>query len=153
MKYIKPFNESFENDIEIIRDIAESSFVYLLDEDFKMELTSPNFLNIPYTTLKVNIRLYNDEYGFTWDNIKDYYIPFLQRLQNDYKLKTTCYFDFYEPIPFQVPGVGIMKRSMEIPTSILLRDSVYTGSSENPAWWNSFRELSIKSILMSVENK
>jgi hypothetical protein len=42
---------------------------------------------------------------------------------------------------------------MEIPTSILLRDSVYTGSSENPAWWNSFRELSIKSILMSVENK
>lgn len=97
--------------------------------------------------MKVNIRLYNDEYGFTWDNIKDYYIPFLKRLQNDYKLKDNCYFDFYEPIPFQVKNVG--NRRMDIPTSILLRDSVYTGSSENPAWWNSFRELSIKSIIIN----
>ena len=143
MKYLRPFNESkFDNDIEAIKDIAESSFVYLLDEGFKLEFTSPNFLNIPYSTLKVNVKLYNNESGFRWDSIKSNYIPFLQRLQADYKLRATCYFGFYESIPFQ-----------EIPTAILIRDSVYTGSSENPVWWNSFRELSIKFILVSIESK
>jgi len=151
MKYIKTFNESFENDIEIIKDITESSLVYLMDEGFTIDYSSPNMsTDIIYSNLVVNIKISTPS-GIKWNNIKDYFIALLQRLKDAYGLKDTCFFEFNEPIPFQVPGVG--RRSMDINTNILLRDSVYSHSSTNPFWWDVFGELFIKSISIRVEKE
>lgn len=92
MRYIKSFNESFENDIEIIKDITESSLVYLMDEGFTIDYSSPNMsTDIIYSNLVVNIKISTPS-GIKWNNIKDYFIALLQRLKDAYGLKDTCFF-------------------------------------------------------------
>lgn len=145
MKYIKTFNESFENDIEIIKDITESSLVYLLDEGFKIDYTSPNFLNIPYSVLMVAIKVFaSKEYDVTWNNIKDYFIPFIQRLKESYKLRENCFIIFTEQPIWENGEVG--KKSMSLSIDRLLKDSVFAD------WWEIFCELKIESITIYVED-
>lgn len=116
-----------------------------------IDYSSPNMsTDIIYSNLVVNIKISTPS-GIKWNNIKDYFIALLQRLKDAYGLKDTCFFEFNEPIPFQVPGVG--RGSMNINTNILLRDSVYSHSSTNPFWWDVFGELFIKSISIRVEKE
>ncbi len=100
MKYIKPFNESFDNEkkIEELKDFCESNLVYLLDEDCKIQYGYKDSENkaISISSLKngdkivsnVAISLskkYDDKY-IKWVDIKDYYISFIERLLNNYEL-------------------------------------------------------------------
>lgn len=145
MKYIKSFNESFENDIEIIKDITESSLVYLLDEGFKIDYTSPNFLNMPSSVLRVAIKVFaSKEYDVTWNNIKDYFIPFIQRLKESYKLRENCFIIFTEHPIWEDGEIG--KKSMSLSIDRLLKDSVFAD------WWEIFCELKIESITIYVED-
>lgn len=145
MKYIKSFNESFENDIEIIKDITESSLVYLLDEGFKIDYTSPNFLNMPSSVLRVAIKVFaSKEYDVTWNNIKDYFIPFIQRLKESYKLRENCFIIFTEPPIWEDGEIG--KKSMSLSIDRLLNDSEFAN------WWEIFCELKIESITIYVED-
>ena len=74
MKHIKPFNENhsrsrsrFKNKIEQqeLKNFCETHLAYLLDDD-NFELKVDTF----------QIRLENNN-GFKWNDIKDYFIPFL----------------------------------------------------------------------------
>lgn len=78
MKHIKLFNETKDNEDDL-KDFCEINLAYLLDnEDFK--------LNVDYFhdhtqggTYRGQIRLENNN-EFKWDDIKDYFIPFLIQL-------------------------------------------------------------------------
>ena len=83
-----------DNEVAELRDFCETSLAYLLDEGYQVDINeyiaprdewSDGFdvdLNLP------NGRLEHGYAGstFLWDDIKDYYIPFLQLLSRRYKL-------------------------------------------------------------------
>ena len=86
MKYLRKFNEGVSE--EDIRDFCESSFAYLMDEGFTIKIFSDSR---PFSTLRsgeFNIWLQKDNAKsfFKWDDVKDYYIPFLQLLNNRYDI-------------------------------------------------------------------
>ena len=79
MKHLKRYNESLTPDgIDDLKDFCEMNLVYLMDEDFIVDIDSRFG-----TTGNVSFDL-KRESGFTWDEIKDHFIPFLQRLSNRY---------------------------------------------------------------------
>ena len=91
MRYLKRFNESvdLENDL---RDFCEMNLAYLLDnDDFRLSVIWQGHGNMGRSKDCYNINLCNlDEgiasAGFTWNEVKDYYIPFLHMLNNEYKI-------------------------------------------------------------------
>jgi hypothetical protein len=77
MRYIKRFNE--DNNEEDLKDFCETHLAYLLD-DYNFELNVESFHDHTQGGIyRGQIRLENDE-GFKWDDIKDYFIPFLKQL-------------------------------------------------------------------------
>ena len=87
MKYLRKFNEGVSE--EDIRDFCESSFAYLMDEGFTIKIFDSD--SRPFSTLRsgeFNIWLQKDNAKsfFKWDDVKDYYIPFLQLLSNRYDI-------------------------------------------------------------------
>jgi hypothetical protein len=105
MKHLKRFNESLQlKELEDLMDFAENCLAYLLDEGFELELVDrygrePNDPSFDQDTEYYWIDLYGpfitqpDEYGavpndrsYSWNQIKDYYIPFLQLLKARYIL-------------------------------------------------------------------
>ena len=98
MKHLKMFNERL-NDTESkeLIDFCETSLAYLMDEGFELELVDrygrePNDPSFDGDTEYYWIDLYGprDDEGnnsnFSWQEVKDYYIPFIQLLKNRYKL-------------------------------------------------------------------
>lgn len=102
MKHLKRYNESIDHDdFNELKEFTENCLVYLLDEGFQIEFVDPQ--GDPYgdrqefwaslnTELTLWIYLYgptNDEgdnRNFSWQEVKDYYIPFIQLLKNRYEL-------------------------------------------------------------------
>lgn len=79
MKHLKRFNESLTPDeVDDLKDFCEVNLAYLLDEDFIVDIDSRFG-----TTGNVSFNL-KRELGFTWNEISDHFIPFLQRLSNKY---------------------------------------------------------------------
>ena len=79
MKHLKRYNESLTPDgIDDLKEFCEMNLVYLMDEDFIVDIDSRFG-----TTGNVSFNL-KRESGFTWDEISDHFIPFLQRLSNRY---------------------------------------------------------------------
>ncbi len=76
MKHLKKFNESR---IDNLKDLCEANFAYLLDDGYELNYhaTLPNYRSI---TLERKGRF------FIWSEIKDYYLSFIKRIQNDYEL-------------------------------------------------------------------
>ena len=79
MKHIKSFNESNEEDL---KDFCETHLAYLLD-DSNFELTVDSYAGIA----DILIKLQNNE-GFKWNDIKDYFIPFLIQLNKIRRIDT-----------------------------------------------------------------
>jgi len=100
MKHIKRFNESLENYLEQLKDFCESNLVYLLDEGFQLKYYTQVMHFPEIRTIKhdgdagVNVKIMCPNYyksnlpNTHWSEIKDYIIPFLQRLCNEYQLYT-----------------------------------------------------------------
>ena len=84
MKHLRKFNESIDHDE--LKDFVESCLAYLLDEGFHVFIpraslddgTTAIWLGLNYRENKSN--------AFTWDDIKDYYIPLLKLLSNRYQI-------------------------------------------------------------------
>jgi hypothetical protein len=84
MKHLRSFNESIDHDE--LKDFVESCLAYLLDEGFHVFIpraslddgTTAIWLGLNYRENKSN--------AFTWDDIKDYYIPLLKLLSNRYQI-------------------------------------------------------------------
>ena len=77
MKHLKRFNEN--NNEEDLKDFCETHLAYLLD-DYNFELYVDSFNDHTQGGIyRGQIRIENNE-GFKWDDIKDYFIPFLKQL-------------------------------------------------------------------------
>ncbi len=86
MKYLKKFNESIDSE-EQLHDFCETYLAYLLDGDFELSVIW-NQHNKTKDRYNINICKLERGYatGFTWLEVKDYYIPFLHMLNNHYKI-------------------------------------------------------------------
>jgi hypothetical protein len=77
MRYIKRFNE--DNNEEDLKDFCETHLAYLLD-DYNFELNVESFHDHTQGgTYRGQIRLESNQW-FKWNDIKDYFIPFLIQL-------------------------------------------------------------------------
>jgi hypothetical protein len=88
MRYLKRYNESVSE--EDLRDFCESSMAYLIDEGFTIKIhgqrTTP-FSSLPKGHFNIWLQKDNAKSFFKWDEVKDYYIPFLQLLSNRYDIR------------------------------------------------------------------
>jgi hypothetical protein len=81
MKYIKVFNEVKNNfDISELKDFCENNLAYLLDYGVEIEVVEKpsgmkNFLLLSIKKFSLLSK---------WDEVKDYIIPFINRLNNKY---------------------------------------------------------------------
>jgi hypothetical protein len=84
MKHLKMFNESIDKDE--LTDFVESCLAYLLDEGFRIFIPrgSEDDTTAIWLSLSNQYALKSD--AFTWDDIKDYYIPLLKLLHNRYDI-------------------------------------------------------------------
>ena len=94
MRYLKDYNEAKfwrTVNLEPLKELCENSLIYLLDEDFELVFETrtvrfPEVRTIGYNgETGVNISL-ESKVTHSWAEVKDYYIPFLQRLTRKYKL-------------------------------------------------------------------
>jgi hypothetical protein len=95
MKHLKPFNESKDNLVEDLQDFCETSLAYLLDDGYDISVTLRDKVKFPdkqhlLVTLGLNgigEDLWLQDYNlFSWNDVKDYYIPFIQMLVRRYEL-------------------------------------------------------------------
>lgn len=101
MKHLKPFNENKDN-TEELQDLCDSYFAYLYDEGFEVKI-SIGILDERF--IKINKpNSSGPTYNFSWNDIKDYFIPFLQSLlrkedlyQPSYIIKTGILFNYIKP--------------------------------------------------------
>lgn len=96
MIYLKSFNESKsrkfgfmakpeEGELDELKDFCETNLAYLVDEDFVVEVSN----DYTHKNFHISILKEGSKYkGFTWDEIKDYFIPFLTHLSRKYEI---CY--------------------------------------------------------------
>ena len=92
MKHLKMFKESFRAPSsfrEEVQEFCENYLAYLIDDDFSIET---NLYGLdPVSVSFVLIRRFASEVEpilFSWVDVKDYYIPFLQMLQREYNVIT-----------------------------------------------------------------
>lgn len=90
MRYLKTFESiDLENDLQ---DFCEMNLAYLLDnDDFRLSVIWQGHGNMGSAKDCYNINLckLDDDSasaGFTWNEVKDYYIPFIHMLNNEYKI-------------------------------------------------------------------
>ena len=90
MIYLKDFNESFRAPSsfrEEIQEFCENCLAYLIDEDFRIQT---NLWDLdPVSVSFILIRRFDSQIepiSFSWDDVKDYYIPFLQMLLKKYNV-------------------------------------------------------------------
>ncbi len=94
MKYIKTFESKITNDfLEELEDFIDANLVYLLD-------MGPMYSGYVIQDklkdkVKITIRLSIQDLSFKWDDVKDYMIPFIYRLDNQYKIEEIKYFCSY----------------------------------------------------------
>ena len=82
MKYLKLFNENTDNFKEELQDFCDMNLAYLLDEGFTLQYARYNKSLYSVTLIKNP----GERHKFTWDEVKDRYIPFLQLLSKRYEL-------------------------------------------------------------------
>jgi hypothetical protein len=90
MKHLKMFNESL--DPAELKDFVESCLAYLLDDGFKVFIPYGSSGTSAFRDEPISIWLSIYDTGlanttsFTWDQIKEHYIPLLQLLSNRYEI-------------------------------------------------------------------
>lgn len=85
MKHLRKFNESIDHDE--LKDFVESCLAYLLDDGFKVFI--PRGVSDDGTTaiwLSISNQYSGNSTSFTWEQIKDHYIPLLKLLSNRYDI-------------------------------------------------------------------
>jgi len=89
MRYLKTF-ESIDLEKDL-RDFCETYLAYLLDGDFELSVIwqGHGYMGPEKDCYNINLcKLddYSSATGFTWNEVKDSYIPFLHMLQKDYEI-------------------------------------------------------------------
>lgn len=92
MKYLKLFRESKNTNINELVDFCETYLAYLIDEGFKVRvyIKTDDYCILRITKIKSyadNInKAYDTHSKFSWNSIKDYFIPFFKILDKNYEL-------------------------------------------------------------------
>lgn len=92
MKYLKLFNESIDK--ENLTDLCDMCLAYLMDDGYEYEIQEWNWLDYKVIYFD-NKHLENKSYYwpnryelmFKWSDIKDHFIPFLEMLSRQYRIK------------------------------------------------------------------
>jgi hypothetical protein len=94
MKYIKLFNEQIETDIELeLVKFCDENLAYLIDDGFDFFINNSsgsdsNASNIPIQSFDIILQKKNNtEEVFSWNIIKDNFIPFVQFLKMKYNVR------------------------------------------------------------------
>ena len=94
---VKRFNESLQPDeIDELKDFCEMSLAYLLDDGYNVSLSIRDQVKYPVKNHVIVSLGLLDENGyllFKWNDVKDYYIPFLQMLVRRYELLSSYFTD------------------------------------------------------------
>ena len=156
MKYLKKYNEaksrrySFsakpeEGELDELKDFCETNLAYLIDEDFVVEVSN----DYTHKNFHISILKEGSKYkGFTWEEVKDYFIPFLTHLSRKYEI---C----YESVKFNTLINGLPKTYTSYDVNrIISKDdfSVLPFSNEIPksAWLQLYP---ISEISIDIEYK
>jgi len=147
MKYLKKFNENIST--EDLKDLVNSCLIYLLDDNFivdiyqrptisrvfgkkKYELflrknDSKNDSIVHFIKNPLNIPDYNkDGLIYSWNEVKDQFIPFIELLNRRYKIESTFWFNSNNLIRKALGKMKITSSFKELNYSIsdLLNDNV-----------------------------
>lgn len=82
MKYLKIFeiyNRSYYFNPEHVKKFCEDNLAYLLDAEF--------VINTNFNLTNIHISIKKGSEGFKWNDIKYDFIPFLELLNNKYKIQ------------------------------------------------------------------
>lgn len=120
MRYLRKFNENFGEGFseDMLKLFCEENLAYLLD-DSQFSINVNNICaskddedfwlyKIELKTDSIHVGAWGSP-GFDWNDIKDYYIPFLTRLNNESKIIGYCreenkFYDYQSvEIVYQVP--------------------------------------------------
>lgn len=109
MRYLKNFNESkerrFSNDLEPeegeleeLKDFCETHLVYLVDQGIEIKILN----DYGHKCFSISITKEGSIYrGFNWEEVKDYFIPFLTHLSRRYSI---CHEDLkFRPLVDGIP--------------------------------------------------
>lgn len=97
MKYLRKFFESVDDDFENqLKDFCETNLAYLLDEGYMLTYKSytDDYCDDYYIIYLSCLTRHNSKKFFTWEDVKDYYLPFITRLSKEYEIPE----DRYDPI-------------------------------------------------------
>ena len=90
MKYIKSYSSLIVESVKTdLKEFCELNLAYLCDEDYKVMITRRDSLPIDNSHHKKGLIIHfykweSDEENFKWSEIENHFIPFLQRLSNEY---------------------------------------------------------------------
>jgi hypothetical protein len=99
MKHIKKFNLIVESVKSDLKEFCEINCAYLIDDDYKIMITRRDSLPIESSHHKKGLIIHfyrwhqANRVGFNWVEIKDQFIPFIQRLSKEYTL-VECQIDY-----------------------------------------------------------
>ena len=103
MKHLKRFNESLQPvEVDQLKDFCETSLAYLLDDGYNVSVSVRDKVKYPekqHTIVSFGLKGNMGYRLFDWNDVKDYYIPFLQMLVRRYELlpfgmyDKICYFN------------------------------------------------------------
>jgi len=117
MRYIKKFNESNIDTLDELKDFCESNLAFLLDEEYSTIYNyTENGMNPIYSVQIVSRNINNALY---WNDMKDYIIPFLERLSKNYTLHSLVNDSHQIYI-----GIKYIEQSISVP-QIILREYSY----------------------------
>jgi len=90
MKHLKRFNESLQSDeVDELKDFCETSLAYLLDDGYQVSVSMRDKVKYPekqHTIVSLGLKGNMGYRLFDWNDVKDYFIPFLQMLVRRYEL-------------------------------------------------------------------
>ena len=113
MKHLKRYNESLTTDeVEKLKDFCETSLAYLLDDGYDISISLRDQVKYPgknHVIISFGKESFENTWSdyelFDWNDVKDYFIPFLQLLVRRYEL-----------LPY-IEKTKITSPPWEIPTS------------------------------------
>ena len=90
MKHLRKFNESLNK--EELQDFCDTYLAYLLDEGYSIEASEIGFdesvLILRNENRPTNVPMDSPELLFTWEEVKDQFIPFLHMLSKQYTIRS-----------------------------------------------------------------
>jgi hypothetical protein len=88
MKYLKIFEEFNQQGYIELLDFCESNLIYLIDEGWRLDIniTFKKKNSVYIKNEFYRIQLSSPTSGYDWEDIKDVFIPFFNRLESEYEL-------------------------------------------------------------------